>query len=486
MEFIEGLLLFVSLLGVSGMGDGSADVQDLKVLKVTSILSAPFLMKSSDPKNILEGNDRYSGYIKDLLDMITGHLNINYTIQLVADGRYGALQAGNGTMIWNGMVRELIKGRADVAASDLTMSYMRRQVVDFTTPYMSLGIVLLMNKRDVTSMVEDGIGDIFFLRPFSYSVWVCLVVAAVVITALFYLINRFDPYEERSRGEAPEESGVLGSLWLVAGGLTLQGSSKRPRSAAAFVLSAIWWSFSIIFLATYIMALVSTQARVMFAVPSLKVRALDDLLKQPHMTVGCISGGSTMNFFRTSKIPIYLRIWDKMEKDVGSFVNTTSVAIQRVRKGGYAYLGESTLVDYAVRHSCDLVKVGGHLDSKSFALATPKGSAYTRPISNVLTKLNEDGSLTMLKTKWWRSLVVCQDGFEIVPDMFHPSDSPQFRSRDTIDLSVARCNFIYLLFGVCLALVTLAIEVLVFRNKRQPPADELKRELTESGTNTTA
>jgi hypothetical protein len=44
---------------------------------------------------------------------------------------------------------------------------------------------------------------------------------------LFYLINRFDPYEGQSGGTSTDDngpSGVLGSLWFVCGGLTLQGT----------------------------------------------------------------------------------------------------------------------------------------------------------------------------------------------------------------------------------------------------------------------
>jgi hypothetical protein len=62
------------------------------------------------------------------------------------------------------------------------MTYIREQVVDFSAPFMSLGVVLLMNKKDVTSAVEENHSDIFFLRPFAYSVWVCLVVAIVVVS----------------------------------------------------------------------------------------------------------------------------------------------------------------------------------------------------------------------------------------------------------------------------------------------------------------
>jgi ionotropic kainate glutamate receptor 2 len=133
----------------------------------------------------------------------------------------------------------------------------------------------------------------------------------------------------------------------------ISGYSRRPRSAAAFVLSAIWWSFSIIFLATYIMGMVSTQARTMFSVPGLKIRTLSDILEQTETSIGCIAGGSTMTLFKTSRIPVYEKTWERMrgtypEKGLSPFVKSTKEAIQRVAKGKYAWLGESSIIDYVV------------------------------------------------------------------------------------------------------------------------------------------
>lgn len=44
------------------------------------------------------------------------------------------------------MVRELLEQRADLAIGDLTITYEREQVVDFTMPFMNLGISVLYRK----------------------------------------------------------------------------------------------------------------------------------------------------------------------------------------------------------------------------------------------------------------------------------------------------------------------------------------------------
>jgi hypothetical protein len=55
------------------------------------------------------------------------------------------------------------------------------------------------------------------------------------------------------------------------------------------------------------------------------------------------------------------------------FVNKTDLGIQRVKKGSYAFLLESTMNEYARQHDCELMQVGGLLDSKGYGIGTPTG-----------------------------------------------------------------------------------------------------------------
>ena len=54
----------------------------------------------------LSGNERFEGYNVDLIDEVSKILGFNYTINIVADGKYGSYNAKNKT--WNGMVGELL------------------------------------------------------------------------------------------------------------------------------------------------------------------------------------------------------------------------------------------------------------------------------------------------------------------------------------------------------------------------------------------
>ena len=56
------------------------------------------------------GNDRFEGFLIDLLDHISGKLQFSYELYQSPDGNYGS-RYDNGT--WNGMINELIQGVGD-------------------------------------------------------------------------------------------------------------------------------------------------------------------------------------------------------------------------------------------------------------------------------------------------------------------------------------------------------------------------------------
>lgn len=52
----------------------------------------------------------------------------------------------------------------------------------------------------------------------------------------------------------------------------------------------------------------------------------------------------------------------------GVFVNSSREGIARVKSGGYAYMMESSMLEYYLERDCELQSIGGLLDSKAFFL----------------------------------------------------------------------------------------------------------------------
>lgn len=67
-------------------------------------------------------------------------------------------------------------------------------------------------------------------------------------------------------------------------------------------------------------------------------------------------------------------MWRFMDsKSPSVFVSDVDEGVKRVLEGNYAFLMESTMLDYAVQRDCNLTQIGGLLDSKGYGIATPKG-----------------------------------------------------------------------------------------------------------------
>lgn len=73
-------------------------------------------------------------------------------------------------------------------------------------------------------------------------------------------------------------------------------------------------------------------------------------------------------------IETYKKMWAYMQKKKPSvFVTSYDDGIERVLQGNFAFLMESTMLDYAVQRNCNLTQINGLLDSKGYGIATPMG-----------------------------------------------------------------------------------------------------------------
>ena len=72
----------------------------------------------------------------------------------------------------------------------ITISNQREKMIDFTKPFMHLGISILYRKPAAQPP------DLFsFLHPFSPEVWLYIVMAVALVSVTIYLLARFSPYE---------------------------------------------------------------------------------------------------------------------------------------------------------------------------------------------------------------------------------------------------------------------------------------------------
>nr|XP_058917553.1 glutamate receptor 1 isoform X4 [Kogia breviceps] len=393
-------------------GGDNSSVQNRTYI-VTTILEDPYVMLKKNA-NQFEGNDRYEGYCVELAAEIAKHVGYSYRLEIVSDGKYGARDPD--TKAWNGMVGELVYGRADVAVAPLTITLVREEVIDFSKPFMSLGISIMIKKPQ-----KSKPGVFSFLDPLAYEIWMCIVFAYIGVSVVLFLVSRFSPYEwhseefeegrDQTTSDQSNEFGIFNSLWFSLGAFMQQGCDISPRSLSGRIVGGVWWFFTLIIISSYTANLAAFLTVERMVSP---IESAEDLAKQTEIAYGTLEAGSTKEFFRRSKIAVFEKMWTYMKSAEPSvFVRTTEEGMVRVRKskGKYAYLLESTMNEYIEqRKPCDTMKVGGNLDSKGYGIATPKGSALRNPVNLAVLKLNEQGLLDKLKNKWWYDKGECGSG----------------------------------------------------------------------------
>lgn len=70
-------------------------------------------------------------------------------------------------------------------------------------------------------------------------------------------------------------------------------------------------------------------------------------------------------------------MWAAMESSKPSvFMKSNDEGKERVKKGGYAFFMESTSLEYMAERNCELMQVGGLLDSKSYGIAMPMSMSF--------------------------------------------------------------------------------------------------------------
>ncbi|XP_041564570.1 glutamate receptor ionotropic, kainate 2 isoform X1 [Drosophila elegans] len=236
------------------------------------------------------------------------------------------------------------------------------------------------------------------------------------------------------------------SFWFAIGALMQQGSDLYPRATSTRIVGGCWFFFCLIIISSYTANLAAFLTVERMISP---IESASDLAEQTEISYGTLEGGSTMTFFRDSKIGIYQKMWRYMEnRKAAVFVKTYEDGIKRVMEGSYAFLMESTMLDYAVQRDCNLTQIGGLLDSKGYGIATPKGSPWRDKISLAILELQEKGIIQILYDKWWKN----------TGDVCNRDDKSKESKANALGVENIGGVFVVLLCGLALAVVVAIFE----------------------------
>ncbi|CAL1678143.1 unnamed protein product [Lasius platythorax] len=436
-------------------------------LIVITILEQPYVMLRSGGN--FSGNARYEGFCIELLQKIAHMVGFAYRIELVPDGKYGVYDYETGE--WNGIVRQLMDKKADLAVGSMTINYARESVIDFTKPFMNLGIAILFK---VPTRHQARLFS--FMNPLAIEIWLYVLAAYVLVSVTMFVVARFSPYEWNNPHPChagPEivenQFSLSNSFWFTIGTLMQQGSDLNPKATSTRIVGGIWWFFTLIIISSYTANLAAFLTVERMITP---IENSEDLASQTDIAYGTLESGSTMTFFRDSMIETYKKMWRFMEnKKPSVFVPTYEEGIQRVLQGDYAFLMESTMLDYIVQRDCNLTQIGGLLDTKGYGIATPMGSPWRDKISLAILDLQEKGEIQMLYDKWWKS----------PGDTCMRTEKGKESKANSLGVDNIGGIFVVLLCGLAFA-VLIAIFEFCYNSRRNAPAERQRPPIPSTPT----
>lgn len=350
----------------------------------------------------LEGNNQYEGYGVDLIMELADILGFNYTFQN-GGKEYGAFNKSTNES--TGMLHQIRHGYADLAVTDLTITSERQEAVDFSIPFMNLGISILYLKP------QKAKPELFtFMDPFSTEVWWFLGFSFFGVSLSFFILGRLSPSEWDNPYPCIEEPEELenqftigNSIWFTTGALLQQGSEIGPKSLSTRIVATFWWFFTLIVVSSYTANL---AAFLTIEKPQSLIDSVEDLAdRKDDVVYGAKASGSTRNFFLTSEDERFIKMNKFMTENPSYMTESNEEGVQRVKTNtNYAFLMESTTIEYNTKRECNLKKIGDPLDEKTYGIAMRKNWPHRDKFNNALLQLQEQGVLEKMKNKWWNEV----------------------------------------------------------------------------------
>ncbi|KAK4312415.1 hypothetical protein Pmani_016169 [Petrolisthes manimaculis] len=304
------------------------------------------------------GNITIRGPMANLLTLLAKALNFRYTLVRPPDGAWGIPTEGGD---WNGMIGMVKRNEADLALGPFGLTYSRSRVVDFSSPILiDYYRILVRRPRPET----DPIG---FLRPFTWEVWVGLVMCVWVVGGVLFLAASLHSSPQSKKQEKEEKWGrrnkkstynkddieegpisqFLTQLWLVYGSLLSQPevsyADERWRLGQGWRVAAAGWCVAALVVArSYSSALTS-----LLAVRNVPVRYnyLTEVIADPKLNLVFEKATALVEHMSTVQRGVYRDLADTRGQDRANFLASSALydaAYTTVRSGTHALLVEDT------------------------------------------------------------------------------------------------------------------------------------------------
>ena len=349
-----------------------------------------------------DGSFHYDGYLYDLWKTIAHKLHLSYRMVALENGGYGSTDL-NGT--WNGLVGELVYGRADVALTWLTLRTDRAQVIDYVA-------AVPVAQDQYTFHVRQGSGGIpsvtpgmfsSLLKPLHTDVWWTLLASLFVVSAVLRFALSYNHERAESRQTVEDmtwSSCLLSSFMSVVG----QGWAITPDSLAARTVTIFSWVLGILIYVNYTANLISHLTVTEVDKP---ISSLQEFAEQTNWKFATERGIGNLNDWRVSADPYERELYRRVaNKDGYIELDGSAEAASSALQPNVLFFTDVNRIFFTVgSEACIAVPLLDRLPPKSNSyMVMAKGRERMHAAVNQMMRLlNQAGTISRLQAQWLKS-----------------------------------------------------------------------------------
>ncbi|XP_053972088.1 ionotropic receptor 25a [Hylaeus volcanicus] len=470
--------------------DGKKIEPAKRFFRIGTAPSVPWTMPKVDPAtgHVMKdenGKEMWDGYCIDFIKKLSEEMQFDYDIVVPEDREFGKKMA-NGQ--WNGLIGDLSKGETDIVVAALTMTSEREEVIDFVAPYFEQSGILIVIRKPVRKP------SLFkFMTVLKVEVWLSIVGALTLTGIMIWILDKYSPYSAKNNKRLYpypcRDFTLKESFWFALTSFTPQGGGEAPKALSSRTLVAAYWLFVVLMLATFTANLAAFLTVERMQTP---VQSLEQLARQSRINYTVLANHSVHRYFMNMKNAedklytvwkeitlnstsdqVEYRVWDyPIKEQYGHILQAiTQVGPVKSAEEGFrkviesensefAFIHDSSAIKYEVTRNCNLTEVGEVFAEQPYAIAVQQGSHLQEEISRRILDLQKDRYFETLTSKYWNQSLKAQC-----------LDSDD---NEGITLESLGGVFIATLFGLALAMITLAGEVLYYRKRSDSQKNKRK------------
>lgn len=329
-------------------------------------------------------NDTFKGFC---IDVFVAAVNL---LPYAVPYRFVGYGDGRKNPNYTNLVQMVEAGNFDGAVGDISITTSRTRIVDFTQPYTSSGLEVVVAVQELNS------GGWSFLQPFTPSMWSVIVISFIAIGVVVWILEH--RINDDFRGSPRKQCITI--LWFSFSTLTYS-HKEEPVSCPARLVLVLWLFVVMILTSSYTASLTSILTVHQLSSPIKGIDSLRASGERIGYQVGSFAEQYLVRELNISKSRL-------VELDTPEDFDN---ALRHGRVG--AVVDESPYLNLFLSTHCDFRIVGQEFTRSGWGFAFPRDSPLAPDLSTAILKLSENGELQRIHDKWLTTSTCSQNASQV-------------------------------------------------------------------------